>query len=483
MSPDAGSDGAVTGSLLVDGGVVVTMDSERTRFSPGFVEIRDGAITAVGPSTDGGLQPADDAGDRLDAAGCIVVPGLINTHQHHWYNLFKGLGGGMLLEQWIQNLLAPTAAAMTPADFEASSRLACLEMLATGTTSCLNHSVTATGLEEVEATLAPVIESGMRQLFAKEVRPPDLDSQLELAAEVHDRWEGAGGGRIAIGLVIESTAHWIAMGTSSEPLIQRGNELAARLGARISDHVASGTMSREHGYLRFVLEMGRTDLEFLHQLGVLDSKWVLGHAINASDRDIELIAESGASISHTPTSESARAGGFAPVKRFRDARIPVHLGSDGPMVDTSVDMVEQMKALILIQNQLHGDPLAVTPEDALAMATCDAARALGLDDRIGSLEPGMRADLAIFDLETPAGGVWHEPVAALVHGARTGGVRDLIVEGVPLVGDGELTRADRATVREVLAEARARATELLERADVPAHSVGAADRAGLGAIV
>ena len=468
--------------LLIDGGIVVTMDEDRTRFSPGFVSIRDGVIEAVGSTVEANASGSGGA-ERIDTAGCIVVPGLINTHQHHWYNLFKGLGGGMLLEQWIQNLLAPTAAAITPADLEAAARLACLEMISTGTTTCLNHSVTATGLDEVRATLEPVVESGMRQLFAKEVRPTELDEQLALATEVHELWHDAAGGRIAVGLVLESTAHWIAMGTSSELLIERGNELATRLGARISDHVASGTMSREHGYLRSVLELGRTDIEFLRQLGVLDSKWVLGHAINARDRDIELIAASGASISHTPTSEAARAGGFAPVKRFRDAGVPVHLGSDGPMVDTSVDMVEQMKVAMLTQNQLHGDPLALTPEDVLAMATTDGARALGLEERIGSLEPGKRADVAFFDLETPAAGVWHDPVAALVQGARAGAVRDVLVDGMPLVRNGQLTRADRKAVREIVGEARARASELLDRAEVPAHHLRAAERAGLEAIV
>jgi 5-methylthioadenosine/S-adenosylhomocysteine deaminase len=465
--------------MLIEGGLVITMDPGRRRFEDGVVLIEDGAIVAVGTRSE--LPPAAGGGERIDASGCLVVPGFINTHQHHWYNLFKGLGGGMLLEQWIENLLRPTAAALRPTDLEASGRLACLEMLGTGTTTCLNHSVTTTDLEAVDATLRPVVESGMRQLFAKEVRPPALDDQLALAEEVHGRWHGAAEGRIAIGLVLESTAHWVAMGTSSEELIVRGDELAARLDARISDHVAGGTMSRERGYLRFIREMGRTDIEFLQQLGVLDGKWVLAHAIHARDRDIELIAASGASVAHTPTSESSRGGGITPVKRFRDAGILAHLGSDGPMVDTSVDMVEQMKAMMLFQNQLHSDPLAVTPEDALAMATYDAARALGLDERIGSLEPGKRADVVIFDLDTPACGVAHDPVAALVQSSRGADARDVLVDGEPLVRNGEFTRVDADAVRAVIAEAGARSTELLARTGVPARRP-AAERAALPAI-
>jgi 5-methylthioadenosine/S-adenosylhomocysteine deaminase len=354
-------------------------------------------------------------------------------------------------------------------------------MLGTGTTACLNHSVTASDHEIVAATLEPMVDAGMRQLFAKEVRPQDLDDQLALAEEVHARWDGAGDGRITIGLVLESTAHWVAMGTSSEELITRGNELAGRLGVRISDHVAGGTMSRESGYLRFMLEMGRTDIEFLQGLGVLDDKWVLAHAIHARDRDIELVAASGAAIAHTPTSESSRGGGITPVRRFRDAGICVALGSDGPMVDTSVDMIEQAKAVALFQAQLHRDPLAVTADDAIAMATIDAARLLGLDAEIGSLEAGKRADVAIFDLENPAGGVWHDPIAALV--GSGGRLRHVFVDGHHLVRDGAFVRASSEEVRATLAEARARAAELLARTDVPAAWATPSSRAELAAIV
>jgi 5-methylthioadenosine/S-adenosylhomocysteine deaminase len=466
--------------LLIEGGAVVSMDGERSRHSDGYVLLEGAEIAAVGSRAD--LDPAvASAATRVDARGCVVVPGLINTHQHHWYNLFKGLGAGMLLEQWIQNLLKPTAEAITPAEIEVAGRLASLEMLGTGTTTCLNHSVTASDHDAVAATLTPVIDSGMRQLFAKEVRPNDLDGQLGLAQEVHTRWHGAGEGRVSIGLVLESTAHWVAMGTSSEELLVRGNELAEQLDVRISDHVAGGTMSRESGYLRFVLEMGRTDIEFLQQLGVLDGKWVLAHAIHARDRDIELIAASGAFVAHTPTSESARGGGITPVKRFRDAGIVVGLGSDGPMVDTTVDMVEEMKAVTLFQSQLHRDPGALTADDALAMATRDAAELLGLGETIGSLEPGKRADLAIFDLETPAAAVWHDPVQALV--GSGGRLRDVFVDGRGLVRDGEFVDYGRDQIAAILSEARARAGELLARADVPAARTSAAARAELTAIL
>jgi 5-methylthioadenosine/S-adenosylhomocysteine deaminase len=463
--------------VLIAGGDVHTVDAEGTVHPGGWVLVEGSKIAGVGAA---GSEPA--TGERIDASGCIVVPGFVNTHQHPWYNLFKGLGSGMRLEQWIQNLLVPTARALQPADLEASMRLACVEMLGSGTTTCLNHSVSNLDEESVAATLRPVKEAGMRQVLAKEIRPDPIDAQLELAEGVHERWHGSADGRIFIAFVIEATAHWVAMGTCSDELVLRGHELATRLGVRVSSHVAGGTMSREQGYLKFVRDMGRTDFEFLHLLGVLDETWLLAHAIYPRDRDLELLAASGATVSHCPTSESSRGAGITPVRRMLDAGITVSLGSDGPMVDTSVDMVEQMKVVRLIQNQLRLDPSAITPERALRMATIDGARSIGLEQRIGSIEDGKEADIAVFDLEQPASAVCHDALGLLVHSLRGRDVRWLLCAGEPLVSEGRLTRVDQSARRDIMAEARARAGELLERTDVPAHRE-AADRGALEAIV
>lgn len=413
------------GSLLLEGGIVVPVDADRTILDPGYVLVEDGTIRAVG-----GDSPQQKADRVLDVSGCIVVPGFVNTHQHHWYNLFKGLGEGMLLEQWISDLLVPTAQTLTSEDLGVASRLSCLEMIRSGTTTSINHMVSSTSEPHVDAILEAVVDMGMRQPFAKEVRAWDLDDQLAQAEGLHRRWNGKGDGRVRIGFAIESSAHWVALKTSSAELIQRGDELAARLDTMITDHVAGGTMSRDQGYLKFVLEMGRTDIEYLHSLGVLGPRWLLAHAIHVRDHDIELIADAGSSVSHTPTAESSRGGGITPVRRMLQAGVNVGLGTDGPMVDTSVDMVEQMKTVRLIQNQLHLDPMAVDPWTSLEMATIRAARAIGWDDHIESLQPGKRADLAVFDLDTPWSTVNYGPVSALVHsrprarcGACAGGRR------------------------------------------------------------
>ena len=446
--------------LVIEGATVVPVDAERSVLEGAHVAIEAGRITSVGV----GPAPATAPGRRIPGKGLLIVPGFINTHQHHWYNFFKGLGEGMLLERWISDLLVPAGKEMAPADMGVASTLSTLEMLRSGTTNSINHMVTTTTPEHVEAILDAVADSGMRQSFAKEVRAWDLEDQLALAEEMHRRWEGRSDGRIKVAFAIESTAHWVLLGTSSADLIIRGTELAQRLGTVITGHIAGGTMSREFGYLKFMLETGRTDVEYLHSLGVLSPTWVLAHAIHVRDRDMELIATSGASVSHTPTSESTRAGGITPVRRMLNAGINVALGTDGPMVDTSVDMVEQMKFVRLFQNQLHLDPLAIDPWTALEMATIRAARCIGVGEELGSLEVGKRGDLVAFDLETPWSTVSHGAVGALVHSVRGLDARHVAVDGELLVEDGRFTRWSDEAIAELLAEARGRASAAAVRA-------------------
>ena len=151
----------------------------------------------------------------------------------------------------------------------------------------------------------------------------------------------------------------------------------------------------------------------LMQLGLLDSSWILVHGINCTATDLRLMANSGASLVYCPTSEAVRGGGIGPATPAVEAGVNVALGSDGPMVDDSVDMVEQMKACSFAGVK-HLDPTVMPAERCLEMATINAAKAIGLDDEIGSLEPGKLADIAMFDLNTPHASPAINPVASLV---------------------------------------------------------------------
>jgi 5-methylthioadenosine/S-adenosylhomocysteine deaminase len=435
--------------ILIANGYVVSVDSARNVFANGFVAIEGCNIASVGPRTE--TPPADAFDEVIDATGCIVLPGLINMHQHHWYTLFKGLADGYLLEDWVSNFLLPLSRELTVEAMRVSSAVAAMEMLATGTTCSLNHSVTTTTPELVGAVIEPQRDLGIRQVYAKELRcktpgnpdhPLSLDEAICAFEEEHRRWHGAADGLVRLAMVIESNAHWVAAGMSTEALICRGYELAKRLGLRISTHIAGGTFSLEQGFLKYLRETGRTDVRYLMQLGILDPHWVLIHGIHNTELDLEQMAHAGASFVYTPTSEAMRGGGIGPIANAQRAGVNVSLGTDGPMVDYSVDMVEQMKTCTLMQHVRHLDPTRMPVERSIEMATINGAKALGLDREIGSLEPGKRADIAVFDLQRPYVGVLHRPISTFICAGKGSDARVVLVDGEIAYRDGRFLRTN-----------------------------------------
>lgn len=430
---------------LIKNGYVVTVDPRRLVCPGGFVVIDGTKISSVGPAER--TPAADEFDEIMDASGAIVLPGLINMHQHHWYTLFKGLCDGYLLEDWVSEFLLPVTAQLDDDAMRVSSYIAGMEMLATGTTCSLNHSVTTTSAASVRATIEPQQELGIRQVFAKELRcktpgnprhPLNLDEALADCAEEYRRWDGKD--RVRMAMVIESNAHWVAAGMSTEELICRGYELAKKLNARISTHIAGGTFSLEKGFLKYLRETGRTDVRYLMQLGILDPHWILIHGIHCTDLDLEHMARVGCSFVYTPTSESIRGGGIGPAANALRAGVNVALGTDGPMVDYSVDMVEQMKGCTLMQHARHLDPTRMPAEITIEMATINAAKALGLDHEIGSIEPGKRADIAVFDIKKPYVGVLHRPISSFICAGKGSDVRCVFVDGDLVYRAGRFTR-------------------------------------------
>jgi 5-methylthioadenosine/S-adenosylhomocysteine deaminase len=249
---------------------------------------------------------------------------------------------------------------------------------------------------------------------------------------------------------------------STEELICRGYELARQLSLRISTHIAGGTFSLEKGFLKYLRETGRTDVRYLMQLGLLDPHWILIHGIHVTELDIEHMARTGCSFVYTPTSEAIRGGGIGPIANAQRAGVTVALGTDGPMVDYSVDMVEQMKACTLMQHVRHLDPTRMPAERAIEMATINAARALGMDQEIGSLEPGKRADIAIFDLAKPYVGVFHRPISSFVYAGKGSDARVVLVNGEVVYRDGRF--AHGPDPRSIIAHAQEIAQMVLAKA-------------------
>lgn len=207
---------------------------------------------------------------------------------------------------------------------------------------------------------------------------------------------------------------------------------------------------------------GGGDVDYLVRLGALTDNWALIHSLHLKDREIDHVARAGASVISNPVSNAYSCDGIAPLKQMFEAGVNVGLGSDGPYVNCSTDMVEQMKFAALLQNVTHFDPTLVSSERAIEMATINTAKAMGIDHLVGSLEVGKRADVAVFDLRRPHVMVGNRPIGALVFGAHGSDVDTVLVNGAVRLREGRLVGFDGE--EEVLEEAERRAAEVIERA-------------------
>ena len=457
---------------LLEHGYIVTVDGARRVIPDGWILIDGDSIAAIGEHGRDQQPPADEI---IDLAGKLTMPGLINGHNHHWASLFKNTGEGLLLEEWLDQVTIPLMGVLSSDDLRISAYLGAIEQLRTGTTSSLNHLVNINDHETIRAIVEPVLDVGIRQVIGKELRdtpnPPfstryparahvrDRAEELALGTEVIQRWDGAGG-LVHMGLVIETGANWMLHNATSDDLILEGVELAKRLGVKISNHCSAGTPWLS--IKEFEGATGGGDVDYLVKLGALTDNWALIHALHVKQHEIEAVAQAGASFVTNPVSNAYSSDGIAPLKEMFAAGVNVGLGTDGTYVNCSPDMVEQMKFAILIQNVTHYDPKLMTAERAIEMATIGSARALGIDDKVGSLEVGKRADIAVFDLGRAHTVVGNRPISALVFSAHGTDIDLVIVNGEVRLRDGELVGFSRE--QEVLAEATERAAAAIERA-------------------
>lgn len=460
------------GSVLLTNGYVVTVDPERRVIERGWIAVEDDRITGLGPMDELGDRSADEV---LGLGGKVVMPGLVNGHNHHWASLFKNTGEGLLLEEWLDQVTLPLMFQLSNDDLRCAAYLGAIEQIRTGTTCSLNHVVNVNDADSIAAMVEPVVDVGIRQMVTKELRdtpsPPfstvypahehvrDRAEELALAEEVIDRFEGTGG-LIHMGLAIETGANWMMHNATSDEIILEGVELAKRRNLKITNHCSAGTPWLS--IKEFEQQTGGGDIDYLFELGALSDNWAFIHVLHLKARELDHIARCGASVVTNPVSNAYSCDGIPPMRDLINAGFNIGLGSDGAYVNCSMDMVEQMKFAALIGNATHYDPTLMTAERVIEWATIGSARAMGLDHLIGSLEVGKKADIVAFDLDKAHSTVGNRPIAALVFSAHGTDADTVLVDGKVVMRGGELVSFPNE--REVLDEATARAREAIKRA-------------------
>jgi cytosine/adenosine deaminase-related metal-dependent hydrolase len=433
--------------------VVVTMDGARREIAGGDVLIDGGVIAAVGA----GLVA--EGADVITAGGCVVTPGLVNTHHHLFQTLTRAVPAAQdaALFGWLRELY-PIWARMTPDDIRLSTRVGLAELALSGCTCSSDHLYLFPNGARLDDSIEAAADIGIRLTATRgamsigESRgglPPDALVESEPAilkdcervvSAFHDPGPGA---MVQVGLAPCSPF------SVSRELMRDAAILAREMGVRLHTHLAENDEDIAYSLANFGMLPG----DYAESLGWTGDDVWHAHCVKLSDAEIGLFARTGTGVAHCPCSNARLASGIAPLRRMRDAGVPVGLGVDGSASnDCSHLGLEARQAMLLAR--LRDGPAALGAREALEIATRGGARVLGRTD-IGVLEAGKRADLVLWDVaELPAAGQW-DPVAALVLCAPMR-PRAVYVEGRAVVQDHQLSGVDALRLNEAARRAVAR---------------------------
>jgi 5-methylthioadenosine/S-adenosylhomocysteine deaminase len=458
--------------LLITGAHLLTMQGEGVGYVPdGAIAVAGDRIAAVGPTA--GVAARFRAVEQVDASGCAVLPGLIDAHMHTPLALVRGVAQDVT--NWMQRALAPYSRHITREAALAGSRLAVVEALKAGTTTFGDYARPVPGWAEiyegmgVRARLTPTINAlppgGMAGWSVGSLYPLDrvtAEKSMEAAVAFTREWHSAAGGRITTMLGPQAPDM-----LSREQLLQV-KQVASREGLMIHMHVAQGDREMDQMLQRY----GQRTPAYLDEVGYLDDQLLAVHLTEATEEEAGLIARRGARMALCSGSIGIIDGIVPPTQAFRSAGGPVALGSDQASGNNCHNVFNEMKLTALFNKIRSRDPTVMPAWEVLRIATIEGARAIGLGEEIGSIEPGKQADLILVDLTAPnLSPVLEAPirniVPNLVYAATGREVRLVMVAGRVLVRDGQLLPADEAEVR---AEAQAQAEEVARSvAADPAH--------------
>ena len=406
------------GSILIRNGLLVTMDQNRRIFK-GNLYIENGIIQEVG-------SLRTEADQIIDADERIVMPGFIQTHIHLCQVLFRGLADDVDVVDWLKHRIWPFESAHDEDSIHASANLGIAELIAGGTTTALSMETT----RYTDGVFAAALENGFRLIAGNammdivepgtEMRGLSTKESIAESKRLHREWDGKGEGKIQYAIMPRGARN------CSPELVELSRQFSREEGLLFHTHVSeNGPLSA-----RLIRETGLSDLELLNIQGVANERLVIAHAIWLSEHDEEIIQERGIKIAHCPSANMKLASGFCKVPELLEKGVCISLGADGAPCNNNLSMLNEMRLASLIHKPRCG-PKAMRADLVLEMATINGAKTLGLEHKIGSLEPGKRADVILLNRDalhsSPSQGV---PVESqIVYSMQSGDVDTTIIDG------------------------------------------------------
>lgn len=423
--------------LLLAGATVVTMDAERRVYDSGFVAITGDAITAVGPAAE---QARYLAASTRNLSGRVVLPGMVNGHTHLTNGIHRGLYDEMPLAEWIPAAMWPVVRSCTRERCYAGARVSIAENLLNGVTTVVAGEFSTPAHDAMDGVLDAVAEAGIRAVVSRVSVDSDESDEPSQATD-EDVRESVDGALAEVSrlraaydsALVEVVPEPLGVLRCTPDMVREMTAYARAEGTRMTMHVASSPDEIVECERRY--DCG--PVEFLAKLDALGEHLLIAHCVIATPAEMDLLAQHSTGVSHNPVSNLMYAVGTAQLDELLRAGVPVGLGTDGSSTNNGQNMWEAMKMAMFLQKARFGATWG-SAELALELATLGGANAIGMADRIGSLEPGKQADLMVVDLDVPQ----HAPRATwpsnIVYSNEHTAVRTVMVAGEVLVDDGVL---------------------------------------------
>ena len=414
--------------LLIKNATVIPMTGQAKMITDGEIAIEGNKIAFVGPK---GTVPADwAASEIIDATGMVAMPGFVNCHTHAAMTLLRSYADDMPLMQWLSERIWPLEDRLTGEDVYWGTMLCILEMIKSGTTTFADMYFFMDDIAKA------VEQTGIRACLSRGMIgvAPTAQRALDETGVFVEKWKGAAAGRITTMVGPHATF------TCPPDYLKKVMSIALRSNVGIHIHVAE-TRSEVDDIRKLY---GKTPVEYLNDLGLLDFQVLAAHCVHVTQNDIKILKEKNVGVAHNPESNMKLSSGIAPVPQMLAEGINVGLGTDGAASNNNLDMMEEMRTAALLHKVNSGDPTTIPSYTALEMATINGGKVIGLD--IGILQPGFKADVILIDFEKPHLYPRHDIVAHTVYAAQSSDVDTVIIDGKVLLRKGQVTTMDEKEI-------------------------------------
>lgn len=397
-------------NILIKNADIITVNNNDDVFYNKDLAIKDSVIKYIGEI------PSSFKPDKvIDGSNKIVIPGLINAHTHAAMTLFRNYADDLPLWDWLSKKIWPIEDKLNGNDVYWGTMLSIVEMIKSGTT-CFSDMYFF-----MDDIAKAVNETGIRARLSRGLtgEEPKDDLRIKEAKELYDNWNNSCDGRITVML----SPH--APYTCSTKYLKEVVKIAKELNVGIHIHLSESKKEVEDNYKKY----GKSPIKYANDIGIFDIPTIAAHCVNISDDDIDILASKGVNVVNNPGSNLKLGNGFAPVDKMIKKGINVALGTDGASSNNNLNMFEEINLAAIVNKGINNDPISITAKEALKMATINGAKALGLENEIGSIEVGKKADLILVDQNKPHFYPKYNIISAMAYSAQGSDVDTVIING------------------------------------------------------